>query len=350
VAEPQLMPTALGVLSGRLQDLAVSLYNTRPAPPEVFGDVQVDPPAGDPGTARIIRLSLRNGGTAPVTLTFPTTQMYDLILLQMMGPDSMWTGPVRPDSSGCPGGGPRGPMGAMGPEPPAPPDSIPGPMTEMAIWNWAYGRGFPTVLTTLTLAPGEVRSFEETWDGRGNLGQTVGSGGYELVAAIPADIPVFVSPARVVVNGDAPSGQPLAAVVRCDPLEGPPGTARTLTLLVTNLRDHAVEIGFPTSQRFDFVITGPWMERNADGTMGPGHGMGPGGHHGMGSGEPPDSLPQPPLPPPSQIWQWSNGQRFTDQPGVETWAPGETKTFVVTWDGSGTSGTVAGPGVYDLAA
>jgi hypothetical protein len=81
-----------------------------------------------------------------------------------------------------------------------PPDSIP-PGPQGALWNWAFGRGFAPVLTEVVLQPGEVRVYEETWNGSDNLGNVVpGRAVYVVLGVIVSAEPVLVMPARLEVT------------------------------------------------------------------------------------------------------------------------------------------------------
>lgn len=232
-----------------------------PPPPPVYvhGDLSIEPVSAPPGTPRAIRLYLRNAGTEAVTLHFRTGQLYDFILMSEWPwgpppPGDPGGGPGGPDDPGCPGGGPgnpgdpgRPPHGLRGDEPsepgdpgdptdppdstvtpgdtiitpPPPPDSgwvppdsgwvppdsgwVPPPDTippgePRFLWNWAFGRGFPEVLTEVVLEPGEVKIYEESWNGNDNEGQVVGPGTYVLEGVILSDPWVQVFPARVEVT------------------------------------------------------------------------------------------------------------------------------------------------------
>ncbi|NPV83951.1 MAG: hypothetical protein HPY46_10270 [Candidatus Aminicenantes bacterium] len=52
------------------------------------------------------------------------------------------------------------------------------------IWNWAYGQSFPQVITTVTLQPGEQKTYQVTWNGRSNQGDPVPSGSYSARARL----------------------------------------------------------------------------------------------------------------------------------------------------------------------
>ena len=71
-----------------------------------------------PGDKVKLRLVLENTGNAPLTLEFPTAQIYDI---QITGPNYYF-------------------------------------------WKWSKGRMFAQVITTITLEPGERKEFLETWE------------------------------------------------------------------------------------------------------------------------------------------------------------------------------------------
>lgn len=52
------------------------------------------------------------------------------------------------------------------------------------IWNWAYGQSFPQVITTVTLQPGEQKTYQVNWNGRSNQGDPVPSGSYSARARL----------------------------------------------------------------------------------------------------------------------------------------------------------------------
>lgn len=85
-----------------------------------------------PGESVVLHLVLENSGTAPFSLQFPTSQIYDI---QISGPDSY-------------------------------------------LWKWSKGRMFAQVITTLTLEPGEKREFTETWQ----TDPSFAAGRYEILA------------------------------------------------------------------------------------------------------------------------------------------------------------------------
>ena len=53
------------------------------------------------------------------------------------------------------------------------------------VWQWSLGRVFIQAFTTLTLNPGETKTFVDRWDQRNPQGQQVASGVYELAAIFP---------------------------------------------------------------------------------------------------------------------------------------------------------------------
>lgn len=52
------------------------------------------------------------------------------------------------------------------------------------VWNWAHGQSFPQVITTVTLQPGEQKTYQVTWNGRSNQGDPVPSGSYSVRARL----------------------------------------------------------------------------------------------------------------------------------------------------------------------
>jgi hypothetical protein len=283
LAEAGLAPEPLLRLVESLSGLVDRVLANRPEPPAIAGYMAVDPPLGEAGSDRVLKLTLFNHSPETVTLIFPTTQLYDLLILR-------------------PGWGPsdRGPGDSD-----APPDR-----PHVLIWNWAYERDFAQVVTELTFAPGEAKEFEETWDGLSNAGRVVGQGVYHVQARIPADVRVPVRPARLLVGRDHPNPSPLLATLAMEPMVGPPGTERELTLYVTNVSRERFAMTFLSTQQYDFAIEDPRSMR------------------------------------PGFLWLWSLGRGFGDVVFLEAWAPGETKVFTEVWDGKTHGGVELGPGRY----
>jgi hypothetical protein len=88
-------------------------------------------------------LALDNPGTGDVTLTFNSTQVYDILVT---------TG-------------------------------------DIAVWNWAGGRGFGQVITERTFPPGVTLLGRETWDWRDLAGNPAPPGLYRALPSL-ATIPV----------------------------------------------------------------------------------------------------------------------------------------------------------------
>ena len=85
-----------------------------------------------PGEPVQLRLEVFNNDGKPVTLPFNSSQQYDFEVL--------WE--------------------------------------DQRIWRWSADRMFAQVLTEETLAPGERRRFEATWDGRQSDGEIARPGAY----------------------------------------------------------------------------------------------------------------------------------------------------------------------------
>jgi len=52
------------------------------------------------------------------------------------------------------------------------------------VWHWAADRMFTQVLTSLTLSPGERKSFSETWKQQDDSGRPAPAGEYEAIATL----------------------------------------------------------------------------------------------------------------------------------------------------------------------
>jgi len=298
VAEEDLMPAGLQRVEAQLQRLVDELIDDRPQPARVGGQIRVDPIEADPGVARRIQMTLKNEGERPVTLFFSNGQQYDFRLLR--------TGDVRD---------PNGESGGDDPD-----HDGTGTDERMLVWNWAHGLSFPEVATQLELEAGGVHRFEAEWDGLDNRGHRVGAGVYVLEGVIPSrsDFRVRVEPTRLVVKGQVPDRMPLVGTLTIVPATAPRGTPREITLSITNLNRTELVREFIDTQRYDFAIHGRPSDRPTD----------PNGR--------------------ALVWQWSDGRGFGDMPGRVAWAPGQTHTYVETWDGNERDGTTAGVGYYLL--
>ena len=93
-------------------------------------------------------LEVRNAGTSPRRLTFPTARTHDFTVSDA-------------------GGG--------------------------EIWRWSHGRLFAQMLEEIELAPGEARRFAVAWDQRSAAGAPAPPGRYRVVGSLacaPAPPPV----------------------------------------------------------------------------------------------------------------------------------------------------------------
>jgi len=101
-----------------------------------------------------LTLAVTNPGPDPVTLTAPSSQLYDFAVLR--------------DGT--------------------------------EVWRWSAGRMFLTVLTDLTVPPGGTRAFTETWDQRDRDGRPVGPCGYVVVGVLIGGEQVGLGPGRVSIT------------------------------------------------------------------------------------------------------------------------------------------------------
>jgi hypothetical protein len=99
----------------------------------------VDPIAGPEKVT--FELVLRNGGSTPKTLEFPSTQLYEIQVKDRSGKE---------------------------------------------LYRYSSGKAFAQTLQKLTLAPGEAISWVETWDYQGEAGRIPG-GEYKVLAELKAN-------------------------------------------------------------------------------------------------------------------------------------------------------------------
>ncbi len=102
------------------------------------------------GEAVEITLALTNSNGSPVSVQFPTGQMYDFVVTR----------------------------------------------EGQLVWQWSLGRAFIQAFTTLTLMPKESKVFNERWDQQNAQGQQAPPGEFEMVAVFPAGVGGVVVPGR----------------------------------------------------------------------------------------------------------------------------------------------------------
>lgn len=61
------------------------------------------------------------------------------------------------------------------------------------VWRWSAGRMFAQVITELTFAPGESRTFTATWDLTDRTGSPLSPGDYSVVGLVPGRAPGLTS-------------------------------------------------------------------------------------------------------------------------------------------------------------
>ena len=85
-----------------------------------------------------LTLAVTNPGPDPVSLTAPSSQLYDFAVLK----------------------------------------------EGREVWRWSADKMFLTVLTRLTISPGETRAFTEPWDQRDRDGRPVSPGDYIVIGVL----------------------------------------------------------------------------------------------------------------------------------------------------------------------
>ena len=61
------------------------------------------------------------------------------------------------------------------------------------VWRWSAGRMFAQMITELTLAPGESRTFTTSWDLTDRTGSPLSPGDYSAVGLVPGPTPGLTS-------------------------------------------------------------------------------------------------------------------------------------------------------------
>lgn len=107
------------------------------------------------GEAVEFQMQLRNTGATAVSLEFSTGQEFDLTVTNEAG---------------------------------------------LPVWRWAAGRFFTQAFRTITLRPGEQRSFTATWDQRADGGAAVTAGSYQAVAALAGNHGVRSNPITIQIR------------------------------------------------------------------------------------------------------------------------------------------------------
>lgn len=102
-----------------------------------------DQPAYEQGAVATFTLAVDNPSSAPVTLSFSSGQIYDIVAY-----------------SG-----------------------------ETEVWRWSVGQAFPTVLYERTFPPGLALLGRESWDLRDQAGASLPSGTYRVVASLSTTQP-----------------------------------------------------------------------------------------------------------------------------------------------------------------
>jgi hypothetical protein len=85
------------------------------------------------------------------------------------------------------------------------------------VWRWSAGKAFILIYRYGTLAPGETKTFSETWDQRRNDGQPVAPGTYRLFGTYTIDPPIDATPVSFTIGQGAPP-----ATATASPSASPP--------------------------------------------------------------------------------------------------------------------------------
>ncbi len=150
-------------------------------------------------------LGVTNPADVPLTLSFPSGQLYDFVVRAAAG--------------------------------------------EVA-WRWSDGRAFTVASGTRTLAPRQTLSFSEIWDQRAAGGQQAPAGAYTVTALVTTDSPLVVPSASLRITQAAPQ-----VMVTTDRTAYAPGVPVAITLTITNPAATPLTLTFPTDQDYDLFVT-----------------------------------------------------------------------------------------------
>jgi hypothetical protein len=106
------------------------------------------------GEPAILTLTVRNRGSAPVTVTAPSSQLYDFALSR--------------DGT--------------------------------EVWRWSEGKAFLMMISEWTLPPGGAREFSVRWDQRDREGRPVAPGPYVVEARLIGGEQVSLAPAPISIT------------------------------------------------------------------------------------------------------------------------------------------------------
>lgn len=161
----------------RLLILSVPLALLLAAPPRELAaqgvlevSLSLDRTAYPVGVPVTVTFTARNRAEGPLTLTFPSGQLYDVVIGL----------PERPT----------------------------------VVWRWSQGQFFTQALTTRTLAPGEALTLTATWDQRNQAGLQVPTGVYAATAVLLAGGQPTAGPVRFVIGEEQPLPGPGCLTVR----------------------------------------------------------------------------------------------------------------------------------------
>jgi hypothetical protein len=126
----------------------------QPTPPTLTILVASDHPAYGPGSAALVTLAVDNPTEAPITVTFPSAQTYDLVVY-----------------SG-----------------------------EREVWRSSAGSAFAAALAERTYPPGVTLLGRENWGWRDNNGNPLPPGVYRVVGTLTAIAPLSGNAVEVTLN------------------------------------------------------------------------------------------------------------------------------------------------------
>ncbi|MHB8758165.1 MAG: BsuPI-related putative proteinase inhibitor [Bacillota bacterium] len=189
------------------------------------------------------------------------------------------------------------------------------------LWQWSHDKLFIMVQVPMTLAPGEVRTYDAEWDMKNNDGLAVDPGTYGVkgwiaghlqggtaIPEAPGGFDLQILPADSTGGANQPSTiQGLTVSLATDKTSYAPTDKVAITMTVTNTTDADITI-WQGAQAYDFTI-----KKNGQ-----------------------------------DLWNWSANRVFPMYIAKKVIAAHQTLTYTEEWDQKDLSGQAAGAGTYTL--
>ncbi len=190
------------------------------------------------------------------------------------------------------------------------------------VWQWSHGQAFTQIVSQMTLASAETKTYTGTWDLKNNDGQAVEAGTYQVNGWITAHLqgsaqkPAAPAPKEITVVAASTTPPPpapstieeLTVSVATNKTSYVPVENVIMSITLTNTTGSDIVIEAPTAQQYDLIV-------KKDG---------------------------------QKVWQWSDGRTFAQTATILTILANQSVSFNETWNQNDTAGQAAGVGTYTV--